>query len=55
MGEAFAVSFSRLFNKNISVFGYKVVEHLTSSPHNELVKLTVLWTTGDRPFYTDIP
>ena len=32
--------------KNISVFGYKVVKHLTSWPLNELVKLTMLWTTG---------
>ena len=31
--------------KNISVFGYKVIKHLTSWPHNELVKL---WTTGPR-------
>ena len=34
--------------KNISVFGYKVVNHLTSWPLNELVKLTMLWTTGPR-------
>ena len=27
---------------NISVFGYKVVKHLTSWPVNELVKLTKL-------------
>ena len=32
--------------KNISVFGYKVIKHLTSWPLNELVKLTMLWTTG---------
>ena len=32
--------------KNISVFGYKVVKHLTSWPLNELVKLMMLWTTG---------
>ena len=32
--------------KNISVFGYKVVKHLTSWSLNELVKLTMLWTTG---------
>ena len=33
-----------------TVFGYKVVKHLhvTSWPHNELVKLTMLWTTGPR-------
>ena len=34
--------------ENISVFGYKVVIHLTSGPHNELVKLTMLSTTGPR-------
>ena len=27
--------------KNISVFGYKVIKHLTSLPLNELVKLTL--------------
>ena len=32
--------------KNISVFGYKAIKHLTSWPLNELVKLTMLWTTG---------
>ena len=32
-------SFSHIFNKNVSVFGYKVVKHLTSLPLNELVKL----------------
>ena len=32
--------------KNFSVFGYKVVRHLTSWPLKELVKLTMLWTTG---------
>ena len=32
--------------KNISVFGYKVVKYLRSWPLNELVKLTMLWTTG---------
>ena len=31
--------------KNFSVFGYKAVKHLTSWPLNELVKLTMLWTT----------
>ena len=30
------------FQKNISVFGYKVIKHLTSGPLNELVKLTML-------------
>ena len=40
--------------KNISVFGYnKVVKHLTSWPLNELVKLTMLWTTG--PWATGAP
>ena len=32
--------------KNINVFGYKVVKHLLIWPLNELVKLTMLWTTG---------
>ena len=31
--------------KNISEFGYKVVKHLKSWPPNEIVKLTMLWTT----------
>ena len=35
---------------NISEFGYKVVKHLTSLPLNELVKLTMLLTTGPRYF-----
>ena len=39
-------SFSHFFKKNIIVFCYKVVKHLTSWPLNELVKLTMLWTTG---------
>ena len=39
-------SFSHFLTKNFSVFGYKVVKHLTSWPLNELVKLTMLWTTG---------
>ena len=34
--------------KNVSVFGYKVLKHLTSWLLNELVKLTMLWTTGSR-------
>ena len=34
--------------KNISVFGYKFIKHLTSWPLNQLVKLTALWTTGPR-------
>ena len=38
-------SFSHFFNKNFSVFGYKVVKHLTSWPLNEL---TMLWTSGPR-------
>ena len=46
MWEAFAMQkFLLFFNKNISVFSYKVVKHLTSWPLNELVKLTMLWTT----------
>ena len=40
-------SFSHFFQQKIfSVFGYKVVKHFTSWPLNELVKLTMLWTTG---------
>ena len=40
---------SHIFStKNISGFGYKVVKHLRSWPLNELVKLTMLWTTGPR-------
>ena len=35
--------------KNDSVFGYKVVKHLTSWPLNELVRVTVLLTTGPWP------
>ena len=35
--------------KNISVFGYKVIKHLTSWSLDRLVKLTMLWTTGPRP------
>ena len=34
--------------KNITVFCYKVVKHLMRWPLNELVKLTMLWTTGPR-------
>ena len=30
--------------KNISVFGYKVVKHLTSWPIKKFVRLTMLWT-----------
>ena len=41
-------SLSHFFNKNINVFGYKVIKHLRSWPLNELVKLTMLWTTGPR-------
>ena len=47
MWEAFAAKAFLIFStKNISVFGYKVVKHFTSWPLNELVKLTMLWTTG---------
>ena len=50
MWEAFAVLL--IFStKNICVFGYKVRKHLTSWPLNELIKLTMLWTTGPRSFY----
>ena len=42
---------SHIFStKNFSVFGYKLVKHLTSWPLNELVKLTMIWTTGPRAF-----
>ena len=34
--------------KNISIIGYKVVKQLKRWPLNELVKLTMLWTTGPR-------
>ena len=34
--------------KYFSVFGYKVVKLWTSWPLSELVKLTMLWTTGPR-------
>ena len=44
MWEAFA--FLIFSTKSISVFGYKVVKHLTSWLINELVKPTMLWTTG---------
>ena len=40
--------------KNISVFGHKVVKHLTSWPLNELVKLTMLWTTGPKSNLTGL-
>ena len=43
-------SFSHFFNKKITVFGYKVVQHLMSWPLNELIKLRMLWTTGPRWF-----
>ena len=39
-------SSSHFSTKTISLFGYKVLKHLTSWPLNELVKLTMLWTTG---------
>ena len=41
-------SFSHFLTKSMSVFGYKVIKHLTSWPLNGLVKLTMLWTTGPR-------
>ena len=37
--------------KNFSVFGYKVIKHLTTWPLNELVKLTLLWTMGPSYIY----
>ena len=39
-------SFSHFSTKSISVFGHKVVKHLMRWPLNELIKLTMLWTTG---------
>ena len=48
--RSFCTAKASLFftTKNISVFGNKVLKHLTSWPLNELVKLTMLWTTGPR-------
>ena len=46
-------SFSHFCNKNNSVFGYKVTKHSTSWPLNELMKLTMLWTTGPRFKFSD--
>ena len=43
-------SFSHFFNKKFSVFGYKVVKHLTSWPLSELVKLTMLRTNAAKVF-----
>ena len=40
--------------KTFSVFGYKVVKHLTSWPLNELFKLPMLWTTGPRYFRKNV-
>ena len=41
----------RIFStKHFSVFGYKVVKHLTRWPLKELVKLTMLLKTGLRSF-----
>ena len=50
MWEAFEVQklLSFFQQKKISVFGNKVLKHLTSWPLNELVKLTMLWTTEHR-------
>ena len=48
MWKAFALQKLLWFfsTKNMSEFGYKVIKHRTSWPLNELVKLTMLWTTG---------
>ena len=43
---SFCSAFLIFLNKNFIVFGYKVVKHLMSWPLNELVKLTMLWTSG---------
>ena len=43
-----AKAFLIFSTKNISVFGYNVVKHLTSCRLNELVQLMVLGTTGPR-------
>ena len=50
MWEAFAMQklLSFFSTKNFSVFGYKVVKHLTTWPFNKIIKLTMLWTTGPR-------
>ena len=47
-----AKAFLIFSTKHISVFDYKVVKHLTSWPLTELVKLTMLWTTGPRSIHT---
>ena len=39
---------AHFLNKNISVFGYKAIKHLTSWPLLKLVSLTMLWTTEPR-------
>ena len=41
-----AKAFLIFSTKNITFFGYKVFKHLMSWSLNELVKLTMLWTTG---------
>ena len=48
MWEAFAVQklLSFFQQKNFSVLGDKAVKHITSELLKELVKLTMLWTTG---------
>ena len=51
MWEAVAVQkLLSFFQQKISAYLviYKVLKHLTSWPLNELVKLTMLWTTGPR-------
>ena len=54
MREAFAIHFFIFFfNKNFSVFSYKVVKYLTSGPFNELVKLTMLSTTEPLSYFIE--
>ena len=48
MWEAFAKASFIFSTKNIRLFGYKVIKHLTSWPLNKLVKQIMLWTTGPR-------
>ena len=49
-------SFSHFFSiKGISVFGNKEMKHLTNRPFKELIKLTVLLTTGPCSLINDKP
>ena len=45
---------SLIFSTKIfSVLGYKVIKHETSWALNELLKLTMLWTTGPRTSFSE--